>query len=221
VTEDLNWTVRLLACGVIAAPLFVGVVLIEAATRHGFDLVRMPISLLSLGDAGWVQQATFMGVGLLFGVSSVGLAHHRLPGGGVWGARLIGVFAVGLVAAGLFSPDPALGFPPAAAPAFAPEVQSWHSQLHGAAFDVAFLSAIVACFVFVRVFARIREAGWAAYAVLTGVVTPLLIVLGFVSTSSMGLLFFAAGTLTTTWISATCWRASRRIASFEREGTIA
>jgi len=100
VTEDLNWTLRLLACGVVAAPLFVGVVLIEAATRHGFDLVRMPISLLSVGDAGWVQQANFMFVGLLFGVSSFGLVHHRLPGGAVWGARLIGVFAVGLVACG-------------------------------------------------------------------------------------------------------------------------
>jgi hypothetical protein len=194
-TDDPNWILRLLACGVVGAPLFVGVVLIEAAVRHGFDLVRMPLSLLSLGDADCLQQTNFIVVGFLFGVSSFGLAHHRLSAG-VWGARLIGVFAVGLVAAGLFCPDPVLGFPPGAGPAPAAPVQSWHSQLHGAAFDVAFLSAIAACFIFARVFARMREAGWAAYAVFTGVVTPVLVVLGFSITSSMGLLFFAAGTLT-------------------------
>ena len=52
VTEHLSWSLRLLACGVVSAPLFVGVVLVEAGTRQGFDLVRMPLSLLSLGDRG-------------------------------------------------------------------------------------------------------------------------------------------------------------------------
>ena len=54
VTEHLSWSLRLLACGVVSAPLFVAVVLVEAGTRQGFDLVRMPLSLLSLGDTGWV-----------------------------------------------------------------------------------------------------------------------------------------------------------------------
>jgi hypothetical protein len=51
---------------VVSAPLFVGVVLVEAVARQGFDLVRMPLSLLSLGDAGWVQRANFIVCGLLF-----------------------------------------------------------------------------------------------------------------------------------------------------------
>jgi hypothetical protein len=216
VTEDLNWSRRLLACSIVSAPLFVGVVLAEAVTRQGFDLVRMPLSLLSLGDTDWVQRANFIACGLLFALASVAMARRRIPGGGIWGARLIGVFAVGLIAAGLFSPDPALGFPLGSVPAVAPEVQSWHSQLHGAAFDVAFLSAIMACFLFARGFASIGESGWAAYAAITGRLTPILIVLGFASNSGMGLLFFAAGALTMTWVSASCWTACRRLASSGR-----
>ena len=90
VTEDRNWSLRLLACGVVSAPLFVGVVLAEAVTRQGFDLVRMPLSLLSLGDTGWVQRANFIACGLLFALASIGLARRRVPGGGVWGTRLVG-----------------------------------------------------------------------------------------------------------------------------------
>ena len=144
---------------------------------------------------------THIACGLLFALAGVGMARARIPGGGIWGARLVGVFAVGLIAAGVFTPDPALGFPRGASPAVAPEVQSWHSQLHGAAFDVAFLSAIMACFLFARGFASIGEAGWAAYAAITGLLTPILIVLGFANTSGMGLLFFAAGALTMSWLS--------------------
>jgi Protein of unknown function (DUF998) len=210
VNDRFNWSLRLLACGVVAAPLFVGVVLIEAATRQGFDVVRMPLSLLSLGDAGWIQQANFIVAGLLFGASAIGMARYRFPGVGVWGARLVAMFAVGLIAAGLFSPDPALGFPPGSSPTIAPEIQSWHSQLHGVAFDIAFLSAIIACFMFARGLVSNRQAGWAASAVTTGAITPVLIVLGFANTTVMGLLFFAAGALTMTCLSAICWVSSRR-----------
>jgi hypothetical protein len=102
VTEDHNWSLRLLASGVISAPLFVGVVLVGSVTRQGFDLVRMPLSLLSLGDAGWVQRANFIACGLLFALGTIGMAHRRIPGCGVWSTRLLGMFAVGLIAAGLF-----------------------------------------------------------------------------------------------------------------------
>jgi hypothetical protein len=213
---EVNCSLRLLACGVVAAPLFVGVVLVEAVTRQGFDLVRMPLSLLSLGDNGWVQRANFIACGLLFALGTVGMPRRRIPGCSVLGTRLVGVFAVGLIAAGLLCPDPALGFPLGAAPAGAPDVQTWHSQLHGAAFDVAFVSAILACFLFARGFVSIGEAGWAAYSAITGLTTPALIVLGFANASEMGLLFFAAGAWTMTWVSASCWTARRRLASSGR-----
>jgi hypothetical protein len=51
-------TRALLTCGVVTGPLYIAVVLIQALTRDGFDLMRHPASLLSNGDVGWVQIAS-------------------------------------------------------------------------------------------------------------------------------------------------------------------
>jgi hypothetical protein len=64
-------TRRLLAGGVIAGPLFVVVAFIQAFTRPGFDLARHPLSLLSLGDLGWIQIANFVATGVVALVLSV------------------------------------------------------------------------------------------------------------------------------------------------------
>ena len=53
-------TRHLLTAGIVAGPLFVTVVALQLATRDGFDLTHHPISLLTLGDAGWVQVANFV-----------------------------------------------------------------------------------------------------------------------------------------------------------------
>jgi len=58
-------TKALLACGVIAGPLFMVVSLVQAFTRPGFDLKRHAISMLSLGDLGWIQVTNFELTGLL------------------------------------------------------------------------------------------------------------------------------------------------------------
>jgi hypothetical protein len=58
-------TTRLLACGIVAGPLFLAVVLLQAVTRQGFDLGRHPISLLSLGELRWIQITDFMVTGSL------------------------------------------------------------------------------------------------------------------------------------------------------------
>jgi hypothetical protein len=46
-------TPALLACGVVAGPLFVVVAVLQALTREGFDPGRHPLSLLRLGALGW------------------------------------------------------------------------------------------------------------------------------------------------------------------------
>jgi Protein of unknown function (DUF998) len=51
---------KLLACGILAGPLFVAVGLLQALVRDGFDLGRHPLSLLSLGGLGWIQIANFV-----------------------------------------------------------------------------------------------------------------------------------------------------------------
>ena len=105
-------TKTLLACGVVAGPLYVLVSLTEALTRDGFDLVRHQWSLLSDGDLGWIHITNLVVTGLMTIAFAVGLRRALRPGrGATWAARLVGVYGASLVGAGVFRADPALGFP--------------------------------------------------------------------------------------------------------------
>jgi len=164
-----NRTRALLACGVVAGPLFLAVAVLQALTRDGFDLSRHPLSLLSMGELGWIQIANFVVAGLLSVAFAVGLRRVLQPGrGGRWGPLLVGAYGVGLIMGGVFVTDAGAGFPPGA-PAGAPEQLSWRGVLHAIAPVLAFLSLILACFVLARRFAGLGQRGWATYCVATGV----------------------------------------------------
>jgi hypothetical membrane protein len=168
-SEMSRRTRTLLTFGVVAGPLFTLVALAQVLTRDGFDLSRHPLSLLSLGDLGWIQITNFVVSGLLAVGFAVGL--RRVLGGGrgaIWGPRLLGLYGMGLIAGGVFVADPALGFPPGT-PDGIPDQFSWHAILHAIATPLAFLSLIVACLVFVRRFVGLGQRGWAAYRTATGV----------------------------------------------------
>ena len=75
-------TRALLTCGLLAGPLFILLIVIQALTRPGFDLRRHPASMLSLGDLGWIQIANFMVSGLLIVAFAVGLRRVLYPGRG-------------------------------------------------------------------------------------------------------------------------------------------
>ncbi|MEK8107959.1 DUF998 domain-containing protein [Micromonospora sp. M12] len=80
-------TRALLAGGVLAGPLF-GWWRRQVLTRDGFDLSRQPLSLLALGDLGWIQTANFVLTGLLGLAGAVGLRRVlRGEPGGTWGRR--------------------------------------------------------------------------------------------------------------------------------------
>ncbi|MFF0306001.1 DUF998 domain-containing protein [Streptosporangium sp. NPDC004379] len=159
---------RLLMCGVIAGPLFLATVLVQALTREGFDVTRHPLSLLSLGNAGWVQIANFTVTGALYVACAAGLRRALRPGrAGTWGPPLVGVLGVGLVMGGVFLTDAGAGFPPGA-PAGAPEI-TWHGALHGAGAMVAFTGMSVGCLVFARRFAALRRWGWVTACAATAV----------------------------------------------------
>jgi hypothetical protein len=191
----------LIVFGVVAGPLFLLVALAQGLLREGFDLVRLPLSLLSLGDLGWIQRTNFAVDGALALGCSAGFWRQLESGPGrTWGPILIGVYGAGLLAAGFFPPDAALGFPPGT-PQGVPQLQTLHSQLHGFAFDIAFLSLIAACFVFARRFGADRRWGWAGYCAASGLATPVLVVLGFAVISKMGALFFGAGAVAMLWLS--------------------
>jgi hypothetical protein len=163
----------LLACGAIAGPLFTVVALLQVLTRPGFDLTRQQLSLLSNGDAGWIQIANFLLAGLLFIAGAIGMSRRIRTGpASTWGPRLIGAFGAGLIAAGMFRADPAFGFPPGS-PAGAPTAMSWHGGLHLIVASFGFLALIVACFVFGRRFGRLGRRLWAVWSFATGVVFAL------------------------------------------------
>jgi hypothetical protein len=77
---------NLLACGLVAGPLFIAASLTQAFTRKGFDLARHPISLLSLGAPGWVQIANFVVCGILYLLGAVGRGKHYAKVAAVPGA---------------------------------------------------------------------------------------------------------------------------------------
>jgi Protein of unknown function (DUF998) len=153
-------TRRLLAAGIVAGPLFVGANLLQAFTRDGFDLSRHPVSLLSLGDHGWIQITNFVVSGLLYVACAAGLRRVLRPGrGSTWAPRLIGLTGAGLVLAGVFTADAGAGFP-VGAPEGPPEY-SWHGILHEVGFAVSAVSWLAACFVFRSRYAAVGSRAWA------------------------------------------------------------
>ena len=139
----------LLACAAVAGPLYEVVFLVQAFTRPGFDVARHTGSLLSLGDLGWVQVATFVVTGLLLVAGAVGMR-----------PVLLGLFALSFVAAGVSTPDPMGGFPPGTPPG-PPAGLSWHAGLHFLAGAVGFLALPAACPVLARPGRRVDHAVYA------------------------------------------------------------
>jgi hypothetical membrane protein len=84
---------------------------LQAFTVDGFDLRRHPLSLLSVGEHGWIQIANFVISGALVLACAVGLRRPLHPGrGGTWGPGLVGFVGVGLIVAGVFTADAGSGF---------------------------------------------------------------------------------------------------------------
>jgi hypothetical membrane protein len=180
---------RLLAsCGVLAAFLFAIVALVQVAMRPGFDLLRHPVSLLSVGELGWIQIVNFVVSGALMIACAAGL-RGVLRGGqaGTWGPILVGVQGFGFVTAGMFTMDPYDGFP-VGTPAGAPSGLSGHALGHMVAGSVAFLAMIIACFVLARRLSAERQRAWA----MAGRICGLLFLAGLAWSNAGG----RAGSLT-------------------------
>jgi Protein of unknown function (DUF998) len=196
-------TAVLLAAGVVAGPFYVLVSLAQALTRDGFDLTRHSWSLLANGSLGWIQIANFVLTGLMTVAFAAGLGRALRPGpGSRWAPRLLGVYGLSLVAAGVFTADPAFGFPPGT-PDAATEV-SWHGLLHFVCGGIGFGCLVAACFVVARRFAADGGRRWALFSRVTGVLF-LAAFAGIASGSGnagLTLAFVAAVVLAWTWISA-------------------
>ncbi|CAM5246016.1 hypothetical protein GCM10010329_53840 [Streptomyces spiroverticillatus] len=150
----------LLHCGVAAGPLFTLVHLVEGARRADYNSLRHPVSSLSLGRAGWVQVANFLGLALLSAVFAVGLWRE---GDSRWGALLVGVWAVGILGAGVFRTDPVRGYPSGTPDRV--ERPSRAGASHDLLSLLAFLALLAAC----CVYAFSGGPGWAVYSLGSGV----------------------------------------------------
>jgi hypothetical protein len=169
VLKKIGSTESLLLCGVIGPPLFYVVLLIEGATRPGYNAVQTQGSYLALTDQGWEQIANFIVFGLLCIAFAVGLRRiWRTGKASVWGPLLVGLFGLGLLLAGVFVTDPGGGYPPGAPLNGSP--QTWHGWVHGINGLLLFNVVLpAACIVLSRRFAADPQSRpWATYSWMTG-----------------------------------------------------
>jgi hypothetical protein len=163
----------LLAGGVGGPPLFVAVLLLEGATRPGYNAWVQAGSALSLSRWGWVQMANFVVCGVLVFGFALGLRRLLAAGGrgSTWGPRLIAAFGLALVVAGVFVTDPAQGYPPGT-PSGPAVATTWHGAIHAFAGLMVFAALLPsACYVMASYFANASGGrGWALYSIATGIV---------------------------------------------------
>ncbi|WP_410670786.1 DUF998 domain-containing protein [Amycolatopsis sp. cmx-4-68] len=203
-TATASTSRKLLTCGILAGPLFVGAGLIQGLTRAGFDLTRHPASVLANGDLGWIQITNFLVSGLLTIAAAAGM-RRVLPGR--WGPRLLAAYGVSLICAGAFRADPQDGFP-LGTPAGPPASVSWHGTLHFACGGLGFAALVAACFAigshltptrawYSRISGLLFLAGFAGVA--SGAASPA-VILGF----------WVAVVIAWTWLAATSAHLMRR-----------
>jgi hypothetical protein len=189
----------LVTAGVIAGPLFVAAGLAQILTREGFDLSRHPLSLLALGDEGWVQISNFIVAGVLMLAFAVGVGRSLGTGPGRrWAPILFAVYGVGLVLGGAFTADPALGFP-VGTPDGYPTEWTFHGGVHAFAAPLAFLSLVAVTFVVAH---RLRWEGHRSAAVWSRVIGVACLLLCIPFGPAMSVRLFLGVALGFAWITA-------------------
>jgi Protein of unknown function (DUF998) len=159
-------TFGLVICGGIGAVLFTAVYLIEGFTRPGYDAWLQPISSLSLGPGGWVQQVNFVVFGALSLLSAVGWYRLLLPWRALlWFPLFQGISGLCLIGTGVFSLDPLPGYPPGATPG----PSTLHARLHTIFAWAIIISLALGCFSLGGYLWRLPHwRGWGVYTYLTG-----------------------------------------------------
>jgi len=170
-TSDKKLTNQLLRAGIVAGPFFVLSSFVHGFMRPGFDMVRHPASLLSVGDLGWIQIGTFVITGILYAVTAVGLRDILRSGiGSRFVAPLFVLVGLAFISGGVFTADPSLGFPPGT-PMGVPSQMSWHAQVHGLAPIVGFLALFIAMIALARRFGALKQNGWMWTTISIGIIT--------------------------------------------------
>lgn len=178
----------MLGWGVVAGPFYIVFGLILALTRDGFDLTRHSLSLLSLGEGGWLQILNFALTGIMVIVAGWGLL--RAPTDRSRGTGIAVIIAgAALVLAGVFRPDPVADFPPGAE-----ATATTGGILHLVMGAAQFIGLTVAALILAGTFARRGERGRAALSRILGVVVVVAFLAGVALSASpigVGLLWLA------------------------------
>jgi len=208
--------------------------LIEGATRPGYNAWQTQGSYLALSNQGWEQIANFIVCGSLCIAFAIGLRRVvRTERASVWGPRLVGWFGLGLVIAGVFVTDPGGGYPPGTPVNATPH--TWHGWVHGIN-GLLFFNVVLpaACFVLARREARDpQNHRWATYSWVTG---ALMLVISLLSTIALpfaykagfpvvdGLIQRVLISMGWVWLALTAlrlWREARKARSEEASTSIA
>lgn len=154
----------MLGWGVVAGPFYLVFGLILALSREGFDLSRHALSLLALGDGGWLQTLNFALTGIMVIVAGVGLMRAIERRGRSAGIAVI-IAGSAIALAGVFRPDPMGGFP-----AGAEESMSVSGMLHLVLGVIEFVAFAVAALVLARFFSTRGEKRRALLSRVEGIV---------------------------------------------------
>lgn len=131
-TRSAALTRTLLRCGVAAGPLFLTTATVEGGRRTDYHLAVHPMSSLSLGPRGWVQQANFIVTGklLLLGAAGLWRSDNRFA------AATLATAGTCLILSGVYDTDPVSDYPPGAT---TPEPSTPHNTVHVASAIPIFL----------------------------------------------------------------------------------
>lgn len=168
-------TRSMLGWGVVAGPFYLVFALTLALTRQGFDLSKHPLSLLTLGDGGWLQTLNFALTGIMVMVAGWGMLRAVERRGRSAGAAVI-VAGAAIALAGVFRPDPIAGFPPGVE-----ETMSASGMLHLALGMIEFVAFTVAALLLARFFSTPGEKSRAMLSRLAGI----LIVVAFAAGAAL------------------------------------
>lgn len=173
----VSWS--LLRWGVVAGPFYLGVGLLQALLRDGFDLARHPLSVLANGPGGWIQTANFLFTGLMVVAAAVGFRRVLGPKSRAvtW---FLGGYGVAMILAAMFPADPMDGFPPGTPEGFPTSISTTgliHFIAGALAFTCLAISALAAAW-------TMRRRGVPSLALLS-LFSGLAVLLGFFSGTAL------------------------------------
>lgn len=201
-------TRSLLGWGVVAGIFYLVVGITQGLLRNGFSFADHPLSLMMLGDFGWVQKTNLILSGLMVIAAAVGFQRAMKPDKrAITTGIALGIYGLALIGAGIFPPDPVDGFPEASSTAEA----TTSGVIHLAFGGIGFFALATTAFFMVGWFRARDQSTPAKRARLAGFV----ILVGFLggaalATSSVGVILLWVAVVTGwAWLAFTSRRVYR------------